>query len=222
MGAPSHFALPVALCATAMAGCASTPKQAVELSATVGRDIAAVQLAHVALASRYFDRMEADVNAFVNGAYRSYSIDKNMRDFKLVEKVADPSKAGPDLDALDVMETFVEVLTADIDDMRRKLLDPVRQQRTKVLVALEEAYRRIQDGQGVVTAHLASIAKVHELQDEMLAKGGLDGLRERIVDSTAKASDQIQELARKAQFANDKADEFAKTLEEVKKATASF
>ncbi len=200
------------------AGCASTPKQAVELSVTVGRDIEAVRAAHVALASKYFDRMEADVNAFIDAKYRSYSIERNMKDFHLIEKITDRSKAGG-LDALDVMQVFVEKIAGDIEAYRGQMLGPIRAQRQKVMTSLEDAYRQIRDGNSIVTGHLASIVKVQDAQDEVLAKLNLSGLREKTVDATAAASDQLAELTRKAEFGRGKLEEFEKTIERLKKAT---
>jgi hypothetical protein len=203
--------------AASSAGCASTPKQAVELSATVGRDVQAVHAAHVALAGMYFDRMEADVDAFVDAQYRPYSIERNMKDFHLVEKIADRSKAGG-LDAVDVMQLFVETITADIEGFRAHLLGPIRSQRRKVLTALEDAYRQIQDGNAIVTGHLASIVKVQDAQDAVLAQLNLASLRERTVDATAAASDQIADITRKAEYGRGKVEDFQKALERLKKA----
>jgi hypothetical protein len=209
----------VLLLASALASCASTPKQTVELSATVGRDIAAVHLAHVALAKRYFDRMESDVNSFVDGVYRPYSIEHNMGDFHLVEKITKPP-AG--LDALDIMGLFVDTITKDIEGYRLELLRPIRAQRETVLASLEQAYRQIQDGQSIITGHLASIVAVQDAQDQALAKAGLAGLRERLVDATAKSSDEIADLTRKATFVRGKEEDIAKAAEALKTATKSL
>ena len=70
----------------------------------MGRDLDAVHRAHIALLDSYFDRMESDVNVFVDSEYRAYSIERNMKDFKLVDKVRDPSTAGGGLDALDAYQ----------------------------------------------------------------------------------------------------------------------
>jgi len=213
------FLVGLTVTAAILAACATTPKQTVELSATVGRDLAAVHVAHVALARRYFDRMESDVNAFVDGTYRPFSIEKNMKDFGLVDKIRHPPSS---LDALDIMALFVDVITRDIESYRAELLRPIRSQRDKVLASLEAAYRQIQDGQSVITGHLASIVAVQDAQDQALAKAGLEGLREKIVDSTAQASDRIAELTRKAEFVRGKEDDVAKKIDELKKATQSL
>lgn len=207
--------------AAVLCACASTPKQAVQLSVTVGRDVEALHVAHVALAKRYFDRMEADVNAFVDGTYRPYAIDQTMRKFQLVEKIRDPSKAGG-LDALDVMQGYVTALSKEIEGYRKELLQPIRSQRETVLSSLEQAYRQIRDGNAIVTGHLASIVAVQDAQDEVLKQAGLAGLRQKVVDATAKASDQIAELTRKGAGARDKMDEIRKTAEDLKQATQSL
>jgi len=213
------FLSTVPLLTCAILGCASTPKQTAELSATVGRDMAAVHLAHVALAKRYFDRMEADVNAFVDEVYRPYSIEHNMGDFRLVEKIAHPPAP---LDALDVMRLFVDIITKDIECYRGELLQPMRSQRESVLASLEQAYRQIEDGQSIITGHLASIVAVQDAQDQALAKAGLAGLREKLVDATAKSSDEISSLTRRATFVRGKEDESAKLAEALKSTAKSL
>jgi hypothetical protein len=209
----------LALLAVASFGCASVPKEAVDLSVTVGRDVEAVHRAHVALLNGYFDRLERDVNVFVDTTYRPYCIDRNMKQFGLVEKL----KAAPKgTDPLDVMEVFVEAITVEIEDYRGTLLAPIRAQRGEVTGAIEEAYRRIQDAQAVVTGHLASVRRVHDLHEEMLAKADLVGLRDRFVSGTIAVSDTIAKLTTQAKYSGDKLDELAKKLEELKKATQSF
>ncbi|WP_243336841.1 hypothetical protein [Anaeromyxobacter soli] len=208
--------------AALVVGCASVPQQAVDLSVTAGRDLDAVHRAHIALLDSYFDRMESDVNAFVDSEYRTYSIERNMKDFKLVDKIRDPSTAGEGLDALDVMEVFVEEIVADVEAFRASLLGPVRAQRAEVRTAIEDAYRRIQDAQAIVTGHLASVRRVHDLQDEMLARAGLEGLREKFVDTTAKSADAIAKLTKETEYVSGKMVDFQKELEKLKATTGAL
>lgn len=209
------------LTALGPSGCASTPKQAVQLSVTVGRDVEAVHGAHVALTKRYFDRMEADVNAFVDRTYRPYAIDRTMKAFKLVDKITDPSKANG-LDPLDVMQAYVDALSKEIEGYRQELIRPIHAQRESVLTALDQAYRQIQDGNAIVTGHLASLVAVQDAQDEALKQAGLGGLREKLVDATAQASDQIAELTRKGEWARGRTAEVQKTIDDLKQATRSL
>lgn len=220
-GLNSVRAMSAALVAVSV-GCASVPRQAVDLSVTVGRDLDAVHRAHIALLDSYFDRMEGDVNAFVDAEYRAYSVERNMADFKLLEKIRDPSAAGEGLDALDVMEVFVEEIIADVEGFRASLLTPLGAQRAQVRTAVEDAYRRIQDAQAIVTAHLASVRRVHDLQDEMLSQASVAGLREKFVEATARGADSIAKLTKQTEFVSGKASEFEKELEKLKSATEAL
>ena len=69
----------VLICICILAGCAQVPKQAVELSATVGRDVAQVYQSHKAIATLLYDRIKKDVNKFVDNVYAPYQI-KNIVD----------------------------------------------------------------------------------------------------------------------------------------------
>lgn len=222
MAITARVRVTLATIAAVSVGCASVPQQAVDLSVTAARDLGAVHRAHVALLDNYFDRMESDVNAFVDSEYRAYSIERNMRDFNLLEKIRDPSTAGEGIDALDVMEVFVEEIVTDVESFRASLLDPVRAQRTQVRTAVEDAYRRIQDAQAIVTGHLASVRRVHDLQDEMLASTGIEGLRERFIETTAKSADAISRLTKKTEYVSGKMNEFQKELEKLKATTGAL
>ena len=57
-----------------IAGCAQVPKESVELSTTLGRDIAITRKAHVQLASLHFTKMKQDVNRFIDEVYAPHQI----------------------------------------------------------------------------------------------------------------------------------------------------
>lgn len=52
-----------------LGGCAQVPKESVELSNTVGRDISAIQVSHLALINLYFDDKVALINRWVDQVY---------------------------------------------------------------------------------------------------------------------------------------------------------
>jgi hypothetical protein len=63
----------------ALTACAQVPKQSVELSATVGRDLVTVHNSHRELAQILFTRMERDINHFVDTVYAPYQIREAMK-----------------------------------------------------------------------------------------------------------------------------------------------
>ena len=64
----------VIIMALGLGACAQVPRESVELSATVGRDIQKAHESHLALAKVLFDRMKSDVNRFVDEEYAPFQI----------------------------------------------------------------------------------------------------------------------------------------------------
>jgi hypothetical protein len=70
-------------------GCAMVPKESVELSTTVGRDIASVHEAHRNLANALFGRMKQDVNRFVDDVYAPFQIQFVLASQKRLQEAGD-------------------------------------------------------------------------------------------------------------------------------------
>jgi prefoldin subunit 5 len=179
-----------------LTGCTTVPKEAVELSNTVGRDLDEMHRSHRALAELHFNQLINEVNVFVDGTYRPAFIAEFAAEFELDDKVAmilrqDPEKLLP------VMTRFMTIATERIEKKRSQLLEPIETQRREVLSSIDMAYGQIQSAQSMLTAHLASISKAHEAQDEMLAEVGLGDVRERIAAKTSEVSDAVKIIVSK-------------------------
>lgn len=148
------------------------PKEAVELSNTVGRDLEEVHRAHRALAELHFGTIEKDINRFIDTTYRPAFIRQFAEEFKLNDQIAlilvqDPEKLLP------VLTRFVEISVSRIEAKRAELVDPLLTQKHAVITEIDNAHRQIQAAQAVVTGHLASVRNVREVQNEILAGVGL-------------------------------------------------
>jgi len=179
-------------------GCATVPRESVELSTTVGRDVAEVHRAHRELAVQYFKRLVGDINTFIDEVYRPYTIKQAIEDFELLTKIQEASQPGASLDVLDVLRVFVEEVAREIEEFRRELLGPVEIQRDEALASLDAAYLQIQNANSIVTGHLASVRKVQDVQDELLKKVNLSDLRRRFIEGTVALSDQVHDLVERA------------------------
>jgi len=196
--------------------CAQVPKESVELSVTVGRDLAEVHRAHRELTIRYFERMKNDINDFIDEIYRPYMIQNTMADFKLLERIQAAVETGDELRAFDIMNLFVSSLSEQIENYRKELLENISKQESEVLLAIDDSYQKIQNANAIVTGHLASIRKVHDAQAELLSRVKLEGLREEVADKTVAFSDKISEIilkARKVDQTIDNAEERMKAIE---------
>ena len=63
-----------------LGACAQVPKESVELSATVGRDIAEIRKSHIALVDLYYAALFTDINKFVDDVYLPFQIHKTLTD----------------------------------------------------------------------------------------------------------------------------------------------
>jgi len=199
-------------CAFLLGACAQVPKESVELSTTVGRDVAAAHESHRKLAQTLFARIKRDVNRFVDDVYAPYQIQfvldrQRQRQaagnpanlFSVLEAAGQrPRDAQAQKDAIDVMQAIVEAVRADVEEYRGMRLAPVLKQEEEVTAAIDRVYEQIKRGNATVTAHLASVVKVHEAQDELLRKANLEGLREKVGVSLSNASERVAEFVGKA------------------------
>lgn len=207
-----RYLLPI-LVGLAVCSCAQVPKQSVELSSTVGRDIAAVHKAHTELAHILFQRMRQDINQFVDSFYapsvirsvmeldREYAISESQDDRKksLVLAINSAFKPGASPEQQDkvfrAMGTFVGEIRRDIEEMRRELLDPLYAQEDEVIHSINRAYQQLHYANSIVTGYLSSVVEVNETQAELLEAIGVEqDLRTKVSEGLAKASHDIGKL----------------------------
>ncbi len=215
------------------AACAQVPKESVELSATVGRDLLVLQDAHRATTALLFQRMIDDVDQFVDGTYAPYQIQKTLEqdrelaaaggedsEFTLHKALERASQPGADpvatQEVIDFMQTYVEEIRAEVESYRGKLLAPIEKQRREVMTNLDEAYARVHYANSIVTGHLASVMKVHDAQAAILATVGLESLREKSGAAFTRASRSLSEVllaARKGEGSLDKVDDIVAKIQ---------
>ena len=108
-----------------VSACAQVPKESVELSTTVGRDLLALQDAHRQTALELFQRMLVDVDRFVDDTYAPYQIQKTLEQdrndpsdltlHKALERAGKPGASAADTRlAVNLMQVYVEEIRADI------------------------------------------------------------------------------------------------------------
>jgi hypothetical protein len=191
-------------------GCGEVPKQSIELSATVGRDLKVVHNAHRQLAEILFTRIRKDINRFIDDSYAPFMIKSVMDEQNRVSQSKDPAErksslllavnkafsqeATPELQSqvLRGMGTLVEMLRDNIEAQRKELLDPITVQEKEILDSIDYAYQQLHYANSIVTGHLASVAKVHETQEDLLEAIGLNReLPRDVAEKLAKTSDKI-------------------------------
>jgi len=201
------------LTATLLIGaCAEVPKEAVELSTTVGRDLEEVHQAHLALAELHFQRSKDDINAFIDSVYRPGFIAKFAQEAQLARAVRETLENEPE-NLLQGLTDFVMVAHERIESKRMALLAPVEEQEAAVIEEINAAHKQLQAAQAIVTGHLASVRKVHDVQNDLFAKVGLKDLRTKIATKTADVSTRVGELVSKGEEIDGSIEDAVKKIE---------
>lgn len=233
--------IPIALSILLFSGCAQVPKESVELSATVGRDIAVAHKAHVQLATLFFERMKRDVNRFVDETYAPYQIhnamlrqkeladsdDRNIRRKSLLLAINAAFKPGASeklqSQVLKGMGSLVAKIRKDVENMRSELLNPLNEQEKQVLGSINRAYKQIYYANSIVTGYLSSVVKVHDAQADLLAELGVErDLGKEVGERLADVSIKITSLVDKAKKTDKKLDGAEATANSLKSAIAEL
>ena len=200
---------PIVVAMSLICACAQVPKEAVTLSDLVAKDLVAMRAAHTALVRQYFGSMRENVNAFVDYTYRPFIVEKTMEDLDLVKEIqaAAAGRHKEGLDALDVMEIYVEEAINQIQSFRAEMLAPINSQESRLLADLDRSYNAMINASATVTAHLRSVTKVHEAQQQALSHLGVDPqLQERIAGQAANLSGEVSDLLAKARAGQETLD----------------
>lgn len=204
-------------------GCAQVPREAVELSVTVGRDLSEMRRSHTQLVKIYYEGLINNINQFIDNVYLPYQIQRALSDEAIkkdmlasIEAASKEDATGQNQkDAFEKMKYFHLIIHEEVEDYRNIKLAPVKAQYESVLSDINESYEQIHYANSIVTGHLASIVRVHDSQNEILEKIDLKDLRTRVGSNVAKTSDEIAELTSKAKEKESDLAEIVARFEEV-------
>ena len=196
-----------------LGGCSQVPTQSVELSATVGRDIEKMHKSHVQTISILYSRMRYDVNEFIDNVYTPYAIRESIKKDRvrlqnghtsfirmISNGLSTDASSEQQEQAIGAMEILVINVTKSVDRQRKQLLDNLNAQERELLASTNRSYLAIHQANSIVTGHLASIAQVHDAQNELLSEIGIESdVGGYIATKLSKASDEIAELSKKSE-----------------------
>ncbi|WP_430972712.1 hypothetical protein [Sunxiuqinia rutila] len=207
--------------------CASIPKEVVSLSQTLGEDLKILHKSHINAVGIYFDKMEEQINTFVDKKYAPFVIHYVLSSELQSYKTGTPSLYGTieiagqkegekeANDALAVMMDFQEAARSQIETKREDLLSPLEKQKSEILNAVNQSYESAVYANSSITAYLKSLRKVKESQQEALSMVGLSGVDTKITESMSNLSEQIERAVQKGKEIDVKSDDAYQQLEEV-------
>lgn len=192
-------------------GCATVPKEVVELSYRVGEDLDAVHLSYTALIHRHFDGLRTQAMSVLENQW----VPVFLADFIQRGELIKSAQGSDSKMVLEDVQVWAEVAIETIEERRKELIDPINKDEEALLMSVNEAFARLIRANAMITSHLNSLRKVQEVQDETLKALNLKDLRDKINTGLISASE-------KAQSAIEKLKKGEKILEEIKEKEKQF
>ncbi len=196
----------VALSLVTFAGCASVPKEVVQLSYQIGEDFSSIQVSYKKLVHDHFEMLREQRIQYLNNEWTPTYIRRWVEDGRLrdvvkgdivwSEEKADFIKpfAGKEEDGLlNTVKFWSLAAVEDIESKKKELLEPLNKQEEQLTSWIDDAFNRLYRGNATITAHLNSLRKVQEVQDDALAALHMKDLSEKINTVLITASDKAKE-----------------------------
>ena len=136
---------------------------------------------------------------------------ENVKESGLFEHLQDESV--PESERYGDLEYWARGAIEDIDNKRREFLEPLKKREDALLADLDDAFGRVIRANATVTAHLNSVLKVQDLQDDILDSVGLKDIRDKINDGIVGASDFAAEVTKEIEDATKKLEDATKNVE---------
>jgi hypothetical protein len=167
-------------------GCATVPKESVELSYTIGNDLEILNQSYKLIITRYFDSLRREVNRSIDQVFIPAYINDYVETGQLFQH-AQNKRA-------DLVEAWARIAVETIDKERTVRLAPINEAEEELLRSIDDAFNKAIRANATITAHLNSIRQVKEVQDEILESLKLKDVRDKINDALVKASEKAKEI----------------------------
>jgi hypothetical protein len=204
------IALPLLGCTS----CATVPKEVVELSYRVGQDLQSVQTSYQTLIHQHFDDLRERRLDYLNKEWAPRYVGNWVKDGRLQDvakgavvwsddkqQFVQPTAGQEQAQLLVTIREWAQAAVDDIADKKAELLKPLDDKENSLTTSVNDAFAQLYRGNAAITAHLNSLRKVQQVQDDALAAVHLKDLRDKINGDLIKVSDEADQqmaLVRKA------------------------
>lgn len=207
--------------------CVSIPKETITLSRTLGNDLKVLHNAHRNMIEVHFNKIQDDINSFINDAYAPFVIHYVLKSELVNYKEGKPSLYGTielagqkegkteSENALNEMTDFLNAAHKQIESKRNELLSPILKQKAEIILALNQSYEHAIYANSTITAYLQSIQKVKATQQEALSLIGIEGTDTLITNSLIKISEQIGNAVKEGKKIDPLSDDAYNKLEKI-------
>lgn len=174
-------------------GCATVPKETVELSYALGQDIDAIHASYRNLIHKHFDNLRSETDVFITNQWKPNYLSRFIKKGNLVLLASNQDS----VQAFEGVNAWVDIAIEAIETKRKELITPINKDEEAILSAVDDAFARIRRANETITAHLNSIRKVQEVQDNALKALNVKELRDQINDQLIKTSNNARSAIEK-------------------------
>jgi hypothetical protein len=201
-------------------GCSTVPKEVVELSYQMGENTEAIHKSYKSLIHQHFEALRNERVRYLDEQWtpkfiKEWVADGRLREVAKGETVWSEEKGDfirpiPGKEDAGLLSTVTFWSTAALQQIQGKkaeLIAPLNKQEDQLTLSVDDAFNRLYRGNATITAHLNSLRKVQEVQDDALAALNLRDLRDRIdsvlVTSSEKAKEGLDVVKKADGFVQD-------------------
>ncbi|MCG8410091.1 MAG: hypothetical protein MI739_02280 [Bacteroidales bacterium] len=208
----------LAIISSILNACISIPPQTVQLSRAIGNDLISFQQSHKNLAKLYFNKIETDINIFIDEVYTpfiiNYVLKKELEKYKkgessLYEAIEQAGKINGEkesIQALKKMFNFQEAAYNQIRKKREELLKPIKKQEQKLINNIDKSYENTIYANTTITNYLESASKLKKTQSEALSMIKLPNADSLITHSLVELSELVNTFVEKGKEIDIKSD----------------
>lgn len=220
------FSLPIII-VFILSSCASVPKETVELSRVLEKDLKILHHSHKSMVELYYNEIIDDINVFVDDVYAPFIIHyvlkaelqkHNKQEQSIYGIIEEAGNTGGKIEmtkALNIMTEFVDDANTQIEKKRKELVSPIIEQRTSILTKINDSYENVIYANSAITAYLESIRKVNESQQEAWSIIGLEGKGDELNKTLLQLSELTKRAVAKGKEIDIKSDEAFSEIEEI-------
>ena len=207
-------------------GCQTVPKEVVELSYVMGEDLEALNTSYANLIHQYYENLRDQRRAYLDDVWYPRFIANWREKGELVAIVKEkriwseekkslitiPVGSAPD----ESVKTLEDWLISALDEYERKeseLLDPLNKDEERLIELVKQAFINVTRANATITAHLNSLRKVQDVQDETLKALNLKELRDEINKQLINASKKAKNGLEQVEKADEKAEKVTLKIE---------
>ncbi|GAH58718.1 unnamed protein product, partial [marine sediment metagenome] len=152
-----------------------------------------IHFSYKELIHTYFDNLRIQTITFLETSWIPAYLEDYIQTGDLVNIARD---SDPTL-VLEGVQDWVEFAMEKIEKKRRELIDPINSDEVALLKIVDEAFSNLIRANATITAHLNSLRKIQEVQDDVLKAMNLKELRDKINKALAGASDRAKKALEK-------------------------